>query len=67
MIASLIDCHGAGTAAAAKANEPDALEQFLGSRLHRYAHTANAVTYMRGWSNRILLLQQFLLQELKGA
>lgn len=55
------------TAAAAKANEPDALVQFLGWRLHRYAHTANAVTYMRGWSNRVLLLQQFLLQELKGA
>lgn len=54
-------------AAAAKANQDDAVIQFIGWRLRRYAFTANASTYMRGWSNRVLELQRFLLTELKEA
>ncbi|MDO5606020.1 MAG: glycosyl hydrolase 108 family protein [Paracoccus sp. (in: a-proteobacteria)] len=53
--------------AAAKADQDDAAIQFLGWRLRRYAFTANASTYMRGWSNRVLELQRFLLTELKEA
>ena len=38
------------------------MTEYLGWRLHRYANTANAITYMRGWSNRILRLQRFALE-----
>lgn len=54
-------------AAAAKADQDDAVIQFIGWRLRRYAFTANASTFMRGWANRVLELQRFLLIELKGA
>jgi lysozyme family protein len=37
------------------------LVEFLGWRLHRYSNTNNAMTYMRGWANRILRLQSFAL------
>ncbi len=53
--------------AAIKADQDDAVAEFLGWRLRRYAFTANASTYMRGWSNRVLGLHRFLLTELKGA
>lgn len=39
--------------------------RFIGWRLRRYAFTANAGTYMRGWSNRVLELHRFLMTELK--
>lgn len=54
-------------AAAAKAKEDDLVIQFIGWRLRRYAFTANAATYMRGWANRVLELQRFLLTGLKVA
>ncbi len=47
-----------------RADEDDLVVQFLGWRLRRYAFTANAATYMRGWANRVLFLQAFLLREL---
>lgn len=53
--------------AAAAANEDDALVQFLGWRLRRYAFTAGAATYMRGWANRVLELQCFALTGLEAA
>lgn len=53
-------------AAAAKADQDDAVIQFIGWRLRRYAFTANASTYMRGWSNRVLELHRFLLTKLEG-
>lgn len=53
--------------AATKADQDNALVEFLGWRLRRYAFTANASTYMRGWSNRVLDLHRFLLTEFKGA
>lgn len=52
--------------AAHGADQDDAVIQFIGWRLRRYAFTANASTYMRGWSNRVLELHRFLLTELKG-
>lgn len=54
-------------AAAAKADQDDAVIQFIGWRLRRYAFTSNASVYMRGWSNRVLELQRFLLTQLKEA
>jgi len=54
-------------AAAERADPHEALVQFLGWRLRRYAFTPNASTYMRGWSNRILYLQHFLLVHIVGA
>jgi lysozyme family protein len=54
-------------AAAERADPSEALVQFLGWRLRRYAFTGNAATYMRGWSNRVLYLQQFLLTQFSGA
>lgn len=57
---------GPVTIEAAKAADiEDAVVQFLGWRLRRYAFTANAATYMRGWSNRILHLQNFLNNDFK--
>lgn len=53
--------------AALDADEDEAALEFLGWRLHRYAHTRNSATYMRGWSNRILRLQAFLLTGLQVA
>ena len=47
-------------AAIAKADEDELVIQFLGWRLRRCAFTNNAATYMRGWANRVLYLQQFL-------
>lgn len=55
------------TKAAHAADQDDAVIQFIGWRLRRYAFTANASTYMRGWSNRVLELHRFLLTELKEA
>lgn len=43
-----------------KADEDAILAEFLGWRLHRYAFTGNARTYMRGWANRVILLQVFV-------
>lgn len=53
-------------AAAAKADEEDAVIELLGWRLHRYAHTRNSSTFMRGWSNRVLRLLRFVLIDLKA-
>ncbi len=50
--------------AAHEAEQDDALIQFIGWRLRRYAFTANASVYMRGWANRMLELHRFLLTEL---
>ncbi len=47
-------------AAVEAADEDELIVQFLGWRLRRYAFTANAATYMRGWANRVLYLQAFL-------
>lgn len=59
---------GPKTIAAAKAaQEDDLVVQFIGWRLRRYAFTANAATYMRGWANRVLELQRFTLTGLKVA
>ena len=44
------------------ADPTNLMTEYLGWRLHRYANTANAITYMRGWSNRILRLQRFALE-----
>lgn len=44
------------------ADVEDLLTQFLSHRMRRYAFTANAATYMRGWSNRILYLMAFLIR-----
>lgn len=52
--------------AAAKADQDNTLIEFLGWRLRRYAFTANAATYMRGWSNRVLQLHRFLLTDFEG-
>lgn len=54
-------------AAVARTDEDELLIQFLGWRLRRYAFTANAATYMRGWSNRVLYLQRFVNTELRVA
>lgn len=43
------------------ADRENLLVEYLGWRLHRYANTNNAITYMRGWSNRILRLQAFAM------
>ena len=53
-------------AAIGRANQEDLVVQFLGWRLRRYAFTANASIYMRGWSNRVLYLLAFLNTELEG-
>lgn len=53
--------------AADQADQDEAVLEFLGWRLHRYAHTRNSATFMRGWANRILRLQRFLLIEFQGA
>lgn len=53
---------GAQTLGAARdANPDDLVIQFIGWRLRRYAFTAGAATYMRGWANRVLELQRFTL------
>lgn len=54
-------------AAAQKANEDELAIEFASWRLKRYAFTANAQTYMRGWSKRVLITFAFLLTELKVA
>ncbi len=54
-------------AAAERADEGELVVQFLGWRLRRYAFTANASTYMRGWANRVLYLQRWLTSEFRGA
>jgi lysozyme family protein len=48
-------------------DEDELVVQYLGWRLRRYAFTANASTYMRGWANRVLYLQAFLTTEFKVA
>lgn len=48
-------------AAIAAADEETLLTEFLSWRLKRYAHTANAATFMRGWANRVLALHAYLL------
>ena len=53
--------------ALADRDEGELVIDFLAWRLRRYAFTANAATYMRGWSERVLHLQSFLLTELKVA
>lgn len=59
---------GPRTLRAAHAADPmEAVVQFLGWRLRRYAFTANSSTYMRGWSNRVLYLHQFLLTHIVDA
>ena len=59
---------GPKTLAAVDGADVDALLiQFISWRLRRYAFTANASTYMRGWSVRILRLQHFLATEFRGA
>ncbi len=55
---------GAANKAHEAGNEDDLVIQFIGWRLRRYAFTANASNYMRGWANRVLELQHFLLTEL---
>ncbi len=50
-----------------KYGEAELVKEFLGWRLRRYAFTATASTYMRGWANRVLELQRFLLTDLKVA
>ena len=47
-------------AAARKADAMELVLDFLSWRLRRYANTANAITYMRGWSKRVLYLLNFL-------
>ena len=54
-------------AAVHKVDADELVVQFLGWRLRRYAFTANASTYMRGWSNRVLYLQSFLATGLEVA
>ena len=54
-------------AAADRADVDELLIQFISWRLRRYAFTANASTYMRGWSVRILRLQHFLATEFQVA
>ncbi len=54
-------------AAVGKADELTLAKEFMGWRLKRYAFTNNAATYMRGWSNRMLELLQFLIIDLKAA
>ena len=53
--------------AAHDADQDDALIQFLGWRLRRYAFTGGSATYMRGWSNRVLELHRFALTDLTEA
>lgn len=54
-------------AAAYDADQDDLVIQFIGLRLRRYAHTANSMTYMRGWANRVLELHRFLLTQFQEA
>ena len=49
-------------AAIRSADVEELLTQFLAHRMRRYAFTANAATYMRGWSNRILYLMAYLIR-----
>lgn len=51
---------GPMTLKAVYAHKPqDLLIEYLGWRLHRYGNTNNAITYLRGWSNRVLRLILF--------
>jgi lysozyme family protein len=52
-------------AAAKRANALELVMDFLSWRLKRYANTANATTYMRGWSKRVLYLLTFLTTEIE--
>ncbi len=54
-------------AAVQKADQDALVLELLGWRLRRYAFTNNSATFMRGWANRILHLQAFILQELEVA
>ena len=49
-------------AAIADADPVELVADFLSWRLRRYAGTANAHTFMRGWSRRVILLAQFLVE-----
>lgn len=53
--------------AARDADQGEAVLELLGWRLHRYAFTTNASTYMRGWANRVLRLLAFILNDLRVA
>lgn len=52
-------------AAITETNADILLSEFLGWRLRRCAHTANAATMMQKWSASILRLHWFILTELK--
>lgn len=52
-------------AAAHRADTAELVLDFLSWRLRRYAHTANAATFMRGWSKRVLYLLNFLTAEIE--
>ena len=53
-------------AAVKKADEQELMIGILGWRLRRYAFTANAATYMRGWSNRVIRAALFAATELEA-
>lgn len=54
-------------AAIARSDEHELVLEFISWRLRRYAFTANAATYMRGWSVRSLKVLRFVDSELEAA
>lgn len=57
---------GPRTLAAAQAADVfEVLMDLLSWRLRRYAFTANASVYMRGWSKRVLYLLHFLMNQVE--
>ncbi len=52
-------------ASARDADQDELLIELMGWRLHRYAFTANASTFMRGWANRVLRALLFAANDLR--